>query len=127
MLLLDTSVVLSVVQDLDDLGAQSRRRISERAVVHVSSVSVVEIVIKTMTGKLRSPDDLLARFAQQGLVGLPLTSEHAVELAAFPELARHDPFDRLLVAQAYQTGMDFLTADRALLSLRRDFIVDARL
>ncbi|MDT4916033.1 MAG: hypothetical protein QOH89_733 [Pseudonocardiales bacterium] len=95
--------------------------------MHVSSVSVVEIVIKTMTGKLRSPDDLLARFAQQGLVGLPLTSEHAVELAAFPELARHDPFDRLLVAQAYQTGMDFLTADRALLSLGRDFIVDARL
>jgi PIN domain nuclease of toxin-antitoxin system len=127
MLLLDTSVVLSVVQDLDGLGAQGRRRISERTVVHVSSVSVVEIVIKTMTGKLRSPDDLLARFAQQGLVGLPLTSEHAVELAAFPELARHDPFDRLLVAQAYQTGMDFLTANRALLSLGRDFIVDARL
>jgi PIN domain nuclease of toxin-antitoxin system len=54
-----------------------------------------------------------------------LTNAHADAMRTFPELVRHDPFDRLLVAQAYASDMDFLTADRALLNLGHDFIVDA--
>jgi len=40
-------------------------------------------------------------------------------------LIKHDPFDRLLVSQAHRTGLRLLTADRVLLSLKRDFIIDA--
>ena len=43
----------------------------------------------------------------------------------FPELVRHDPFDRLLVAQAARAGLRLLTADQILLALGRDFIIDA--
>jgi PIN domain nuclease of toxin-antitoxin system len=43
----------------------------------------------------------------------------------FPELIRHDPFDRLIVAQASRVGLRLLTADHVLLDLRRDFILDA--
>ena len=43
----------------------------------------------------------------------------------YPELARHDPFDRLLVAQADRAGLRLLTADRVLLGLQRSFILDA--
>ncbi|WP_148286651.1 type II toxin-antitoxin system VapC family toxin [Mycobacterium canetti] len=45
--------------------------------------------------------------------------------ATIPKLTRHDPFDRLLVAQADRAGLQLLTADRVLLELRREFILDA--
>jgi hypothetical protein len=45
------------------------------------------------------------------LVLLSITAEHAEALGDFPELTRHDPFDRLLVAQASRTGLQLLTAD----------------
>lgn len=53
------------------------------------------------------------------------SSDHAEAVREFPELARHDPFDRLIVAQAHLTGMRLLTADCVLLALDRDFVVDA--
>jgi PIN domain nuclease of toxin-antitoxin system len=59
------------------------------------------------------------------LVLLSITAEHAEALGDFPELTRHDPFDRLLVAQASRTGLQLLTADQVLLDLGRDFILDA--
>ena len=51
--------------------------------------------------------------------------EHAEAIQDYPELARHDPFDRLLVAQADRAGLRLLTADRVLLGLQRSFILDA--
>jgi PIN domain nuclease of toxin-antitoxin system len=56
---------------------------------------------------------------------LSITAEHAEGIRDFPELTRHDPFDRLLVAQASRSSMLLVTADRVLLGLERDFIVDA--
>jgi PIN domain nuclease of toxin-antitoxin system len=62
---------------------------------------------------------------QQGLAILAITADHAKGLREFPELARHDPFDRLIVAQAHLTGMRLLTADRLLLALNRRIAVSA--
>lgn len=43
----------------------------------------------------------------------------------FPELVRHDPFDRLITAQALCERLSLLTADSVLLRLGRDFIIDS--
>jgi PIN domain nuclease of toxin-antitoxin system len=43
----------------------------------------------------------------------------------FGSLAKHDPFDRLILAQASASGAKLVTADTALLSLNLDFILDA--
>jgi len=56
---------------------------------------------------------------------LDITAEHAEAIRDYPELTRHDPFDRLLVAQADRAGLQLLTADRVLLGLEKDFILDA--
>lgn len=77
------------------------------------------------TRKLRAPDGLGGLLEAQGLRPLPLTSEHARAVEQFPELAGHDPFNRILVAQARSEGLTFLTADRRLLSLGYDWIDDA--
>jgi PIN domain nuclease of toxin-antitoxin system len=88
-------------------------------------VHVWDLTIKAMLGKLTVPAELTSRLSEQGLYLLSVTAEQAEGLRDFPELARHDPFDRLLVAQASQTGLPLLTADRVLLGLGRTFIVDA--
>jgi Uncharacterized protein conserved in bacteria len=93
--------------------------------VHVSAATVWELTIKAMLGKLSVPGDLASRLVEQGLVLLSITAEHAEGIREFPELARHDPFDRILVAQASQAGLRLLTSDRVLLGLGRDFILDA--
>lgn len=94
-------------------------------VVHVSAATVWELTIKAMLGKLTVPDKLEVRLGEQGLSLLNITAEHAEAIREFPELTSHDPFDRLLVAQAYQVGLQLLTADGVLLGLGRDFITDA--
>jgi PIN domain nuclease of toxin-antitoxin system len=78
-----------------------------------------------MLGKLSIPADFSRKLTAQGLALLSITAEHAEAIRDFPELVSHDPFDRLLVAQASRAGLRLLTADQILLALGRDFIVDA--
>jgi PIN domain nuclease of toxin-antitoxin system len=125
MLLLDSQALLWLLDDNPRLGPQARRTITSAQGVHVSAATVWELTIKTMLGKLSVPADLSTRLAAQGLELLSITAEHAEALRDFPELTRHDPFGRLLVAQASRTGLQLLTADKVLLDLGRDFILDA--
>lgn len=54
-----------------------------------------------------------------------MTSHHA-RLAAVTRTPQRDPFDRVLLAQAEAERAVLLTADRALLSLDRAGVRDAR-
>lgn len=125
MLLLDSQAVLWVLSGSPRLGRLARRMIDTSPAVHLSVASVWELTIKAMLGRLDIPAGLAGRAEEQGLAILPVTAEHAEALRDFPELARHDPFDRLLIAQASVGGLRLLTADAALLGLGRDFVVDA--
>lgn len=98
---------------------------TSRHPVYYSSVSVLEIVIKSMHRKMTAPEEVCAHLDAEGLRQMPLTGEHAEALSSFPELVHHDPFDRSLVAQAWAEGLAFLTADRRLLALEKPWIVDA--
>ncbi|MGQ0716563.1 MAG: type II toxin-antitoxin system VapC family toxin [Pseudonocardiales bacterium] len=125
LLLLDSQAALWVLDDSPRLGPRARQIIVSATTVHVSAATVWELTIKAMLGKLSVPDKFVSRLAEQGLVLLSITAEHADGIREYPELTRYDPFDRLLVAQASQAGLQLLTADRVLLDLGRDFIVDA--
>jgi PIN domain nuclease of toxin-antitoxin system len=125
MLLLDSQAVLWVLDDNPKLGKRARELIGSATRVHVSAATVWELTIKSMLGKLSVPAGLAGRLTEQGLSLLSITAEQAEGIRDFPELTRHDPFDRLLVAQARKSSMLLITADRVLLGLERDFIVDA--
>ena len=56
---------------------------------------------------------------------LDISADHAEGLREFPELSRHDPFDRLSIAQAHQHRLTLMTADGVLLGLGRTFVVDS--
>jgi PIN domain nuclease of toxin-antitoxin system len=118
MLLLDSQALLWLLDDNPRLGPRARQEITSAQRVYVSAATVWELTITTMLGKLSVPADFSKRLIAQGLVPLSITAEHA-------ELVRHDPIDRLLVAQASRAGLRLLTADQILLGLDRAFIIDA--
>ena len=124
-MLLDTHVALWLLADPDRISPQIRDKISRSQVCYFSAVSVAECSIKRMLGRLDVPEGLDRIFEQQGLQPLPLRPEHSAAIEQFPELARHDPFDRLLLAQASVERCDFITADQRLLAIGRSWIYAA--
>ena len=125
MLLLDSQTALWVMDDSPRLGPRSRQRIESASAVHISAATVWELTIKAMLGKLKIPDDFAPEAAAHGLEILEISADHAEGIREFPELARHDPFDRLIISQANQHRLTLLTADGVLLGLGRDFVVDS--
>lgn len=124
-LLLDTNALWWVLSDDPRLGAGSRTRLQETGRVHFSSISVLEITMKEMLGRLSAPGDVAVDAESAGLVELPFRSRHAAGLRDFPSLSRHDPFDRMLLSQARIEELALLTSDRQLHMLGLDWVLDA--
>ena len=124
-MLLDSHVVLWSVNDDPKLGTRCRSLIDDASHRFVSAVTHVELTVEAMRGKLGVPDNLPAQLASVGFTPLALEDRHVAGMRSFDNLARHDPFDRMLLAQALVEGIDFLTADRTLLALDLPWIIDA--
>jgi len=110
-LLLDTNALLWWLAN-EGLAAQAEEAISNpENLVAVSAVSAWEISIKKALGKLRAPDDLEHQIRAGGFTPLPVTIAHGVAAGRLP---RHhdDPFDRILIAQAFAEGLTIVTSDK---------------
>ncbi|HWG64850.1 MAG TPA: type II toxin-antitoxin system VapC family toxin [Streptosporangiaceae bacterium] len=110
-LLLDTHALLWWLAD-EQLSAQAREAIADPAnLVAVSAVSAWEISIKKALGKLTAPDDLERQIQTGGFTPLHITITHGI---AAGQLPRHheDPFDRMLIAQAFTEGLSIVTSDK---------------
>ena len=125
MILLDTNAVFWFVRDPHLLGPNATRAIRAETRVCFSAVAQVEITIKRMVDRIEAPADLHQHLVERGLEELPLTAAHAAAMERFPSLARHDPFDRLMLAQAAAEQARLVTADRRLLDLELDWVLDA--
>lgn len=79
-----------------------------------------------MLGKLEAPETLLMDIESAGLKSVAFTMRHADAMRIFPNLSKHDSFDRMLLAQAQADGMSFLTSDRFLIDQNIGFLLDAR-
>ena len=110
-LLLDTHALLWWLAD-EGLTTQARDAIADPAnLVAVSAASAWEISIKKALGKLTAPDDLERQLQAGGLTPLPITIAHGTAAGRLP---RHheDPFDRMLIAQAFAEGLTIVTRDK---------------
>ena len=110
-LLLDTHALLWWLAD-EGLTVQARAAIADPAnLAVVSAASTWEISVKKALGKLTAPDDLEHQVQAGGFDSLPISIAHAV---AAGKLARHheDPFDRMLIAQAFAEGLTIVTRDK---------------
>ena len=113
-LLLDTHVLLWWLADDRRLKASERRAIADSdALVYVSAVTVWEIAIKRSLGRLDLDVEALEQELHAGgMLELSINWRHAKTTAALPH-HHHDPFDRMLVAQAQTEGLTLVTYDKA--------------
>jgi PIN domain nuclease of toxin-antitoxin system len=115
-LLLDTHVVLWMLEGSDRLGPETRLLIGESEDVAVSVASLWETAIKKSLGRLptlRDIDDVAGLLTLGGVRRLDIDGHHLRAVTQLPWQDGHrDPFDRMLIAQAQTEGMAVVTADR---------------
>jgi len=110
--LIDTAVLIFAVDTPEKLSRRAAEVLRSPANIReLSSISLVEIAVKTTLGKLAFPD-LIARqaIADLDLRILPFTTDHAFRLFNLPAHHR-DPFDRQIIAQALVEDIPVVTCD----------------
>lgn len=113
-LLLDTNALIWLLSEPGRLSDQASTQIEDRSnEVFVSVVSAWEIGVKKAKAKLDVPGDLESMLSRNGLEALPLTLRHGLAIESLP-YEHHDPFDRMLVAQAQIEKLTLVTSDRTL-------------
>jgi PIN domain nuclease of toxin-antitoxin system len=122
--LLDSHVLLWLLDDSPRLGAEARATIGSAGAVYVSAASTWELAIKAALGKLRLPAGFEDAVGAAGLRELPVRHRHTLASTG-TELPHRDPFDTLLVTQARSEGLVLLTADAKILDACGE-AVDAR-
>lgn len=115
-LLLDTNAFLYFALGSPRLSGRGRQLIEENAgESFVSAVTPWELAVKFAIGKLTLPagPDAFYRttLLEIGATELPIESGHCLRAARLP-FHHHDPFDRMLVAQASLLDIPILTNDR---------------
>lgn len=84
---------------------------------YLSVASAWEIAIKYQLGRLSLPaaprEYVPSRIQQTAVLPLGITLSHVLRVGELP-LHHRDPFDRLLVAQAFEEDMTLVSADRPL-------------
>jgi PIN domain nuclease of toxin-antitoxin system len=115
-LLLDTHVFVWAVMDSRQLKSATRGYLASAEMVYVSAASIWEIAIKTRLGKMTGDAEAFAAAIDaSGFRELPVTAKHAAAVAKLP-LHHADPFDRMLLAQAFLEPLRLVTADKALIA-----------
>jgi PIN domain nuclease of toxin-antitoxin system len=110
-----------------ELGKVTALRLAKTETLWFSSISLAELEIKHGSNKLPPPSSVYELLASEGMGELGFRVNHSVEIRRFGSLNGHDPFDRLMLAQAAAEDFAFITADEELLSLNFPWILDARL
>lgn len=123
--LLDTHVLLWLLDDSPRLGVRTRDRITRSGAVYVSAASTWELAIKAAIGKITLPDDLDDAIDRSAVRDLPVTRRHT-SVSDLTALPHKDPFNAILVAQATVERLTLVTADSKLLTALPDAL-DARL
>jgi PIN domain nuclease of toxin-antitoxin system len=112
--MLDTNALIWALADPKRLSPQATSEIQDRSnEVFVSVVSAWEIGIKKAKGRLEFPDNLEQMLARKEFEPLSLTLRHGIAIESLP-YQHHDPFDRMLIAQAQVEKLTLVTSDRTM-------------
>ena len=122
--LLDTSTLIWSLMQPEKLSRKAWEMIEDpSAVKHVSTVSLLEMAIKISIGKLRLDgvkiDDLPRLLYERGAEMIVLEPFETIALQSLPIKENHrDPFDRLLICQAIERNLTFLSGDEKIKQYR---------
>jgi len=111
-LLIDTHILLWADERPGQIAPTLRAAMRDQTnEIIVSAATVWEIAIKRGIGKLRFDRPVVAAILALGFEILPVTGSHAEHAGGLPR-HHNDPFDRLIIAQAYLEGMVVGTQDQ---------------
>ncbi len=113
-LLIDSHALVWSATDRSSLSIRAREAITDPSnQVIVSAITAYELELKRLRDPLLAelPDDLDDAVTGQNFEWLQVTAKHASEAAKLPRL-HGDPFDRIIVAQAFAEQAVVVSADR---------------
>lgn len=124
--LLDTSVFLWGLSEEHRLNLRAQEILaSSSSQLYFSAAGTWEIAIKYALGALllpKAPREFVFHSLRSGpILALNITHEHALHAGELPAHHR-DPFDRMMIAQAFVEQMTLLTADRLFEKYKVDLI-----
>ena len=117
--LLDTHVLVWLMEGSRRLGAGARRRLGAGTALYVSAITPWEIGLLVAKSRLTFDQDpaqwIEAALSSDGLHLSPLDPITAVDASRLPGTFHGDPADRIIVATARRQGWILVTADTAIL------------
>lgn len=126
MIVLDTHVLVWVVNGSDRLGAVARQQVEQAARtggIGVSAITPWEVALLAEKGRLRLGREVSAwlddALALPGMRLIAIEPSIAVASTCLPGQFHADPADRLIVATARHHGAPLVTADAAILAYAR--------
>jgi len=124
--LLDTNALVWLANGSAEIGRRTAALLEKQPVVYFTPLSIAELKIKEFIGRLSLPKDFLEQLTSEGLTSLDFETKHAWDVGRFESLIKHDPFDRLILAQAATSKLKLITSDEKLLGLGFDWVLNAR-
>ncbi|EIK95036.1 PIN domain-containing protein [Pseudomonas sp. M47T1] len=112
--LLDTHIAVWAALDSSALPKKAAQLLQDPAVeLYISTAAIWEASIKGATRLGISAEHLCKSAEAAGYTLLDISAEHAIRVATLPP-HHHDPFDRMMLAQALTEGFQLVTADSKL-------------
>lgn len=110
-IIIDTHIFLWALSSPDKINPEKRKQIeSATNTIYVSSISIVELIIKSSIGKLPLDFDPVSAAEESGFEILDYSGNDAMALKNIP-LHHKDPFDRMLIAQSKSRSYPIMTED----------------
>lgn len=119
-ILLDSNALYFYLTKAKRIGNKSIA-LFERNEVYFSAVSLIELKLKMLAGKMSLSSLSVADLVARGLKPLDFKID---TFEKFELRANKDPFDNMLLAQARHHGFLFLTSDLEILRLNLDYVLD---
>lgn len=126
---LDTNILIFMkMGQLDELSHGVKETLQDYGnLLYTSSVCVHEFVHLCQIGKLRTskkaavdPVTFIDWLHEMGIKVVYVEERHLQKMAELPlRKDHHDPFDRLIIAQAIADGFDIITSDRQFANYRK--------
>jgi len=122
--LLDTNALIYCLISPDRFGKKATEFFDQAEEVFYSSISIFEITLKQSLGKIQLPDFSSATLAALGLLELAYYHADAVGIYELMDISTNDYFDKMLISQAQNNQMKFLTSDKKILGANLEIVVD---
>lgn len=122
--LLDTNALIYCLISPDRFGKKATEFFDQAEEVFYSSISIFEITLKQSLGKIQLPDFSSGTLAALGLLELACYHADAVGIYELMDISTNDSFDKMLISQAQNNQLKFLTSDKKILGANLEIVVD---